>query len=139
MSTLGQFHDSNPDHRNASDVAKGGASRIRKQFSRMKKNPSIKVKVRRARCKQVLAILVNRLETVELIRQEVHPPVGDFAEGPLELAVVRWNGLEVYLALKCVVFLGKQPRAERANECGLSNPAATGMCISAGKQKRQPR
>ncbi len=71
-------------------------------------NPSMKTKVRRARCKQVLAILINRLETIELIREEIHPPIGDFAKGPLEMAVVRWNGLEVSVPLECVVFLRDQ-------------------------------
>ena len=46
------------------------------------------------RCKQVLAILLSRLETVELIREEVHAQIGDFADGSFEMAVVRWNGLE---------------------------------------------
>ncbi len=57
----------------------------------------------------MLVILNKRLETLELIRQETHPPVGDFAEGPLELAVVRWHGLEVVVPLECVVFLSKLP------------------------------
>ena len=67
------------------------------------------VKRRPARCKQVLVILNSRIETVELIREEVYPPVGDFAEDPLELAVVRWHGLEVSVPLECVMFLGKLP------------------------------
>lgn len=46
---------------------------------------------------------------MELIREEIHPPVGDIAEGPLELAVVRWLGLEVLVPLQCVMFLGKLP------------------------------
>ncbi len=68
-----------------------------------------KVRTRRARCKQVMVILNSRLETVELIREEIHPPVGDFPADPLELAVVRWHGLEVFVALECVIFLGKLP------------------------------
>jgi hypothetical protein len=85
-----------------------------------------KTKVRRARCKHVLAILVNRLETVELIREEIHPPVGDFAESPMEVAVLRWNGLEVSLPLSCVVFLGKQPHARYGNKRKLKPPGVTG-------------
>lgn len=68
-----------------------------------------KARTRRARCNQVLVILNNRLETVKLIREEIHPPVGDLAEGPLELAVMSWHGLEIRVALECVVFLSKLP------------------------------
>lgn len=64
---------------------------------------------RPARCKQVLVILNNRIETVESVREEVYPPVGDFAEGPLEFAVVRWHGLEVLVPLECVMVLGTLP------------------------------
>ncbi len=70
---------------------------------------STKVRRRPARCTQVLVILNSRIETVELIREEVYPPVGDFAEDPLELAVVRWHGLEVSIPLECVMFLGELP------------------------------
>ena len=70
---------------------------------------SSKVRMRRARCKQVLVILNNRMETVELIREEIHPPVGDLAVEPLEIAVFRWHGLEVRVALECVIFLCKLP------------------------------
>jgi hypothetical protein len=93
----------------------------------MKRNHSMKVKVRRTRCKQVLAILLNRLETVELIREEVHLPIGDFAEGPLALAFVRWNGLEVCLPVECVVFLGDHPHAKQGKEWASRFLAATGM------------
>ncbi len=68
-----------------------------------------KATTRRARCKQVLMILNNRIEVVELIREEVHPPVGDLAEGPLEVAVVRWHGFEVFVPLGCVMFLSRLP------------------------------
>lgn len=81
-------------------------------------NTSMKIKVRRARCKQLLAILCHRLETVELIREEIHPPSGDFAEAPLDVAVVRWYGLEVAVPLDCVVFLDHQPYAESAKKWG---------------------
>lgn len=99
------------------------------------RNSPTQLKVRRARCKQVLAVLLNRLETLELVREEVHPPIGDFAKDAVELAVVRWNGLEVYVPIDCVVFLGKQPYAERSKEWALKFLAATGT--NAGKLKRK--
>lgn len=68
-----------------------------------------KVRTRRARCKQVLVILNNRIEIVDLIREEIHPAVGELAAEPLELAVFRWHGLEVRVALECVMFLSKLP------------------------------
>jgi len=102
----------------------------------MKRNPSIKVKVHRARCKQVVAILCNRLETVDLIREEIHPPTGDFAENPLEVAVVRWFGLEVIVPLDCVVFLGHQPYAERAKRWRLKFPAMAGGNSKLEKPRR---
>ena len=103
----------------------------------MKRNStSLKIKVRRARCNQVLAILCNRLETVDLIREEVHPWVSDFTEDPFEVAVMRWYGLEVALPLDCVVFLGDQPYAERAREWGLKFLAATGTHSKPGKLQK---
>jgi hypothetical protein len=60
---------------------------------------------RRPRCAWVLAILDNRMETVELLREEIHPPTGDFVDGSLEIAVVRWRELEVSIPLNSVVFL----------------------------------
>ena len=74
-----------------------------------KSTKSSKVRSRPARCAQVLVILNGRIETVEFIREDVYPPVGDFAEDALQLAVVRWHGLEVSVPLECVVFLGKLP------------------------------
>ena len=68
-----------------------------------------KTRTRRARCNHVLVILNNRLETVKLIREEIHPPIGDLAVGPLELAVMRWHGLEIRVPLECVVFLSRLP------------------------------
>jgi hypothetical protein len=65
----------------------------------------MKKRIRRARCKLVLAVLNNRLETLELLREEVYPPVGDFPKHPMEIAVVRWNGRNVYIPLDSVVFL----------------------------------
>ena len=53
----------------------------------------------------MLAILDNRMETVELLREEIHPPTGDLADGTLEIAVVRWRELAVSIPLNSVVFL----------------------------------
>ena len=64
------------------------------------------VQKRKPRCKQVLVVLNNKLETLDLVREEVYPPQSDFDDENLELAVVRYhNGWEVYVALECVVFL----------------------------------
>lgn len=95
----------------------------------MKRNPSNKIKVRRARSKQVLVILLNKLETTELIREEIHPAIGDFAK-QLELAVVRWNGLEVYVPIESVVFLGDQPYAKHGIEWSQRFLAATGKYLN---------
>jgi hypothetical protein len=105
----------------------------------MTPKPHSEVKVRRPRCSHVQAILLNRVETLELIREEAHPPVGDFAEGSLQMAVVRWNGLEVYVPLECVVFLGQQPYAKRSKNWSLKVLAAKRMYQAHGKHKKQLR
>ena len=64
-----------------------------------------KPKIRRARCRRVLAILNNHLETVDLLREEEYDPIGDFQEGPIQLAVVRFRDLDVHVSLDTVVFL----------------------------------
>jgi hypothetical protein len=64
-----------------------------------------KPKIRRARCARVLAILGNRLETVELVREEEYEAVGDFSDGPIRYAVVRYRDLNVHISLDTVVFL----------------------------------
>jgi len=65
-----------------------------------------KTKHHPARCKQVLCVLCNRLETVDLLREEVHPVLGtDYDDEPVEVAVVEYLGLEVAVPLGCVVFL----------------------------------
>lgn len=78
-----------------------------------KKQAVAKMQLRRARCKRVLVILNNRLETVRLIREQVLPPIGDFDDGPTEFAIVDWMGLEVYIPLGCTVFLSQLPREPR--------------------------
>lgn len=72
-------------------------------------------RIRRARCKQVLAILHNRLERVDLLREEEHEPLGDFPEEPIQLAVVRFRELELCVSLDTVVFLEKSapPRVQQ--------------------------
>lgn len=69
----------------------------------------MKPKKRKPRCKKVLAVLCNKLETLECLREESHPPMGDFADGPLEYMVCRFKGAgsfdEIYLPLSCVIFL----------------------------------
>ena len=69
----------------------------------------MKYKKRKPRCKQVLAVLCNKLETLETIREEVYDPVGDFADSPLEMMVVRKEGAgsfnEVSIPMSCVIFL----------------------------------
>ena len=64
-----------------------------------------KPRIRRARCGKVLAILNNRLETVDLLREEEYAAVGDFPEGPIQIAVVRFRRLAVRVSLDTVVFL----------------------------------
>ena len=76
-------------------------------MAKRKTDSTWKVRVRRARCKRVQVVLNNQLETVDFIREEIHPPVGDFDAGPVELAVVRVKdfAFEVYVPLETVVFL----------------------------------
>jgi hypothetical protein len=58
-----------------------------------------------AMCRRVLAILNNRLETVDLLREEEYDPVGDFLKGPIQFAVIRFRDLDVHVSLDTVVFL----------------------------------
>jgi len=72
----------------------------------------MKIKKRKARCKKVLAILCNEIKALELLREEVYPPVGDFADGPTEYAICRLKGAgsfdEVIIPLCSVIFLQNQ-------------------------------
>ena len=68
-----------------------------------------KIRIRPPRCKHVLVVLNNRLETLRLVREEIYPPIGDFDHGSSQVAVVEWCGLEVHVALDCVVFLRNVP------------------------------
>ena len=80
-----------------------------KAMRKVKRNPgregSRKPRIRRARCRKVLAILNNRLETIDLLREEEYDSVGDFPEGPIQFAVVRFRDLAVHVSLDTVVFL----------------------------------
>lgn len=53
---------------------------------------SSKPQKHRTRCKPALVILNNRIEIVELIREGIHPAVGDRADEPLALAVLGGKG-----------------------------------------------
>ena len=67
-----------------------------------------KVTKKKARCKRVLAIVNNHLGTFDMIREETYPPAGDFADGPLTVAIVKWedgDGMEIQIPINCVVFL----------------------------------
>ncbi len=68
-----------------------------------------KVKRKTARCRQVLAVLNNKLETLEFLREETYPDAGDFGDGPIEMAICRVKGAgslnEVMIPMSCVVFL----------------------------------
>ena len=69
-----------------------------------------KVKTLKPRCKRVLVILNNKLETVKLVREEIYPPAGDFDTNEHHMAVVDYNignihSVEVYVSIDMVVFL----------------------------------
>lgn len=107
------------------------------------------VRRRKPRCKQVLAILGNRLKTVELVREEIHPQTGDFAMGPLEVVVVKYEGSEVSVPLQSVVFLGadRQWRVEAIAALDAVNAGLTRACegmqrfhdILAGSPRKRSR
>jgi len=67
-----------------------------------------RVTKKKARCKQVLAILSNKLETFKLLREESYPLIGDFS-APQTYAIVQVKGAgsfdEVLIPVECVVFL----------------------------------
>ena len=75
-----------------------------------------KCRTRRGRCKRVLAIFNNRLETLDLVREVsiIQPPHPDFDQDPLELAVVRFKGVLIYLPCSCLVFLQNETRKAKA-------------------------
>ena len=75
------------------------------------------IKVRHARCKRVLVILNNRVEIVDLLREETHfaSPHTELDYEPVDLAVVLFAGVQVYVSCACVVFLHdkNEPRRQR--------------------------
>lgn len=72
------------------------------------------IKVRHTRCKRVLVIFNNQVEIVDLLREETHfpPPHQDFDYEPVELAVVRFIGVEVYVPRGSVVFLLEEQQSK---------------------------
>jgi len=69
----------------------------------------MKRKIKKARCKEVLAILINKVGVYPLIREEIWPPYGDFADGPSHFAVLKVEGAgsnnEVMVSIDTVMFL----------------------------------
>jgi len=73
----------------------------------------MKVTRRKPRCKRVLAIIRNKIEEFELLREDTYPPMGDFPEGDVTYAILRYpsdiphrkNAPEILVAMECVIFL----------------------------------
>ena len=65
----------------------------------------LKVTKKKARCKRVIAVLNNKLETLDLIREQTYPSHGDFAEGPITMAIVKKDSIEILIPIDCVIFL----------------------------------
>ena len=68
----------------------------------------MKPKTRKARCKNVMVILMNTVHTLPLIREVTYPAAGDFDNGPTTYAVVKYKTIvssEVFVPIDCVVFL----------------------------------
>jgi hypothetical protein len=92
----------------------------------------------RPRCKHVLVILQNRLEIVDLLREETFPPLpSDFPDdGSLEYAVVNYHNLVVHVPLDCVVFLvGGIPALELTSQL----VASAGAAIKAFRESLDPK
>ncbi len=66
-----------------------------------------KKRIRKARCKYVLAILNCNIEKFKLLREEIYPPVGDFDEFMTYAVCFSKNLLfkEIMIPINCVVFL----------------------------------
>ena len=55
--------------------------------------PKLKKKTKKARCKHVMAVLNNKLETLDTVREEHWPPIGDFdPDEGYTFVVVQWPG-----------------------------------------------
>lgn len=73
----------------------------------------MKVTKRKPRCKRVLAIIRNKIEEFELLREDTYPPMGDFQEYPQTVAVLRYPSEEphrkfapeIIVSIECVIFL----------------------------------
>jgi hypothetical protein len=69
----------------------------------------MKVKSKKPRCKYVVAIVGNRIQEFELLREETYPPRGDFDITPFTVAVVRHFGAgsddEIMIPISTVMFL----------------------------------
>lgn len=68
----------------------------------------MKTKIKKARCQKVMVVLNNELVTADLLREETYPPYGDFAEGPITYAIIKYDSSvapEVMVPIDCVVFL----------------------------------
>ena len=69
----------------------------------------MKIKKRKARCKNILAILGNEIKTLECLREETYPAIGDFDAEDTNVMVCRSKGAgsfdEVIIPMSCVVFL----------------------------------
>lgn len=69
----------------------------------------MKKKVKKARCKKVVAILLNQIGIYPLVREELWPPYGDFADGWAHFAVLKVEGAgsnnEVMVSIDTVMFL----------------------------------
>jgi len=69
----------------------------------------MKPKKIRARCKHVLAILDNKIQTLNTVREEVFRPSGDFDDHDHHYMVVEWPGNpdfpHVHIPIQCCIFL----------------------------------
>lgn len=69
-----------------------------------------KITKRKARCKRVMAVLDNRIERLETVREETFPPQGDFDDSDgHHFMVVKWPNQPTYpyihIPLQSVIFL----------------------------------
>lgn len=69
----------------------------------------MKKKVKKARCKKVVAILCNQIGIYDLLREEIYPYMGDMDYEDSHVAVLRVKGAgsndEVIVSIDTVMFL----------------------------------
>jgi hypothetical protein len=70
----------------------------------------LKIKKHKARCKRVMAIIDNRIERFDTVREETYPPIHDFdSSDGTHFMVVKWPKQPTYphihIPLQCVIFL----------------------------------